>query len=116
MNAALLQQFVAEIGELFAEFGQDARRAVQQDDPEIAGLDVAVASACHAEKFVDFGCNLDAGVAATGDYECERLALVKRILFHIGGFQHADKVVAQAKCVAERLECEGVFGNAGEAG
>ena len=113
-DAPLLKQSMAERRQPLPKLRQNPRRAMQQNNPEIIRPDIAVALACHPQKFVDLSGNLHARIAAARYHERQRAPLEKRVILHIRRLQHLDKMASQPQRVAQRLERQRMLLHAGK--
>ena len=89
---------------------------MKQNYPGFLRVYMPVALGRFPHEFVDLSGHLDPGVPASGNHKGEQLLFLFWVRFHVGGFQNADHVVAQAESVAQGLEGEGVLRHSGEPG
>jgi len=89
---------------------------VQQDDPDVAGVEVPEALRDGADEVVHLGHRLDPGEAPTGDDEGDEGPAHLRIALDVRLLEGVDEPVPQGQRVAEVLEGQGVLGEAGLTG
>ena len=102
-------------GEVGGKARQDAVGVFDQIEANLVGVDVVVIFQRAADQLAHLGDGLDAREAGSHRHEGEELPLHLRVVGHVGRFEAADDVGAQAVRVGQVLHGERVLGQSREA-
>ncbi|TXT39240.1 MAG: hypothetical protein FD138_128 [Planctomycetota bacterium] len=109
LDAALFENLVSVLREISTQLWQDAIRALQQDDSQIARPQRLVRRDRALQEIVQLGNALDAGEAAATDDERQQPFAFVGVRFVVGLFEHLHDCGSQPQCVAKIFERDRVL-------
>ena len=107
-----MQDLLREAGQALGQLGQDEVPRMEEDDPDLGGIDAAKVPRHPAHEIVQLRHGLDAGKATPRHDEGQQVPAHVGIGLDVGLAQGVDHVVAHGEGVAQVLEGQGVLGQA----
>ncbi|MNX62469.1 hypothetical protein D3C86_934310 [compost metagenome] len=116
LDATLAQAIGRVVPQRGADLGEDARRELDQDQPDLAGVEPWVVAADPFDVGLDLAQALDPGRAAADHHEGQEGPALGGILRELRRLERVDDLVVKGDRVLGRLEGEGHLAHPGEGG